>query len=139
MIGKVHRDFFLQESKKQPIITLSTNEAEFLAATLCACQAIWPRQSLAELKFKQQGATTIYYDSNSAMKLSKNQVLHGRSKFIDVKFHFLRDLVEDGVTDLIIHCRSEDQVADIFIKSRKTTSFVKLIKLFGVYTLEGPD
>ncbi|XP_059654249.1 secreted RxLR effector protein 161-like [Cornus florida] len=46
-------------SKKQPIVTLSTTEAEFVAATSCACQAIWLKKILEELHFKQQGATTI--------------------------------------------------------------------------------
>ena len=75
-------------SKKQPIVTLSTTEAEFVAATACACQAIWLKKILEELHFKQEGAIAIYCDSSSAIKLSKNPVLHGRSKHIDVKFHF---------------------------------------------------
>lgn len=79
-------------SKKQPIVTLSTTEAEFVAAIGCACQAIWLRRVLAEIKFKQEEATRIFYDNNLAIKLSKNPVLHGRCKHIDVKFYFLRDL-----------------------------------------------
>ncbi|XP_065624019.1 secreted RxLR effector protein 161-like [Quercus suber] len=94
-------------SKKQPIITLSTTEAEFVAATACACQAIWLKKILEELQFKEDGPTLIYYDNNSAIKLSKNPVLHGRSKHIDVKYHFLRDLMNDGVIYLV-YCRSED-------------------------------
>ncbi|RVW19208.1 Retrovirus-related Pol polyprotein from transposon RE2 [Vitis vinifera] len=47
-------------SKKQPIVTLSTTEAEFVAATTCACQAIWLRKILEELHLKQVGATTIF-------------------------------------------------------------------------------
>ncbi|KAF2319996.1 hypothetical protein GH714_021828 [Hevea brasiliensis] len=125
-------------SKKQQIVTLSTTEAEFVAATSCACQAIWLRRILEDLKFKQQGAITIYCDSNSAIKLSKNPVLYGRSKHMDVKFHCLRDLTKDGVID-IVYCRSEEQVADLFTKPLKMASFVKLKKLLGVCTLEDPD
>ncbi|RVW60251.1 Retrovirus-related Pol polyprotein from transposon TNT 1-94 [Vitis vinifera] len=58
-------------SKKQPIVTLSTTEAEFVAATTCACQAIWLRKILEELHLKQVGATTIFCDNNSTIKLSK--------------------------------------------------------------------
>ncbi|KAF2285853.1 hypothetical protein GH714_008440 [Hevea brasiliensis] len=61
-----------------------------------------------------------------------------RSKHIDVKFHFLRDLTKDGVID-IVYCRSEEQVADLFTKPLKMASFVKLRKLLGVCTLEDPD
>lgn len=71
-------------SKKQSIVTLSSTEAEFVAATTCACQAVWLRRILEELKFKQEKATTIFCVNNSSIKLSKNPVLHGRSKHIDV-------------------------------------------------------
>ncbi|RVW19222.1 uncharacterized mitochondrial protein AtMg00810-like [Vitis vinifera] len=122
-------------SKKQLIVTLSTTEAEFVAATACACQAIWLRKILEELHLKQVGATTIFCDNSSTIKLSKNPVLHGRSKHIDVKYYFLRDLSNDGVIDLV-YCRSENQVADIFTKPLKLAAFLKLRKLLGVSTLE---
>ncbi|KAL9348429.1 hypothetical protein Peur_059795 [Populus x canadensis] len=121
-------------SKKQPIVTLSTTEAEFVAAASCACQAIWLRRILEEIQFKQQGATSIYCDNSSTIKLSRNLVLHGRSKHIDVKYHFLRDLAKDEVINLIF-CKSEDQVADIFTKPLKTPLFHKLRELLGVCSL----
>lgn len=120
-------------SKKQPIVTLSTTEAEFVAAASSACQAIWLRKILEELQFKQQEATLIYCDSSSTIKLSRNPVLHGRSKHIDVKYHFLRDLTKEKVIDLV-YCKSEDQVADIFTKPLKLAAFQKLRKLLGVCT-----
>lgn len=52
-----------------------------------------------------------------------------------MKFHFLRDLIKDE-TIKIIYCKSEDQVSDIFIKSFKLESFVKLKSLHGVCTQE---
>ena len=64
------------------------------------------------------GATTIYCDNNLAIKLSKNPVLHGRNKHIDVKCHYLRDLTIDEVIKLI-DCRNEDQIADILTKPLK--------------------
>lgn len=88
MLGSIAVLWF---SKKQPIVTLSTTEAEFVAATSSTCQAIWLRKILKELHFKQEGPTIIYCDNNSAIKLSKNHVLHGRSKHIDVKYHYLRE------------------------------------------------
>nr|KYP43675.1 Retrovirus-related Pol polyprotein from transposon TNT 1-94 [Cajanus cajan] len=119
-------------SKKQPIVT--SIEAEFVAATACACQAIWLRRILEELKFQQHGATKIFCDNNLAIKLSKNPVLYGRSKHIDVKIYFLRDLSNDGAIKLI-YCQSEDQVADIFTKALKRESFMKHRRFLGVCTL----
>lgn len=121
-------------SKKQPIVTLSTIEAEFVALTACACQAIWLKRVLEELHFKQDGATVIYCDNDSTIKLSKNPVLYGRTKHIDVRLHFLRDYTKEGIID-IFYYRSEDQIADIMTKSLKLPICLKLRKLLGVCTL----
>lgn len=58
-------------SRKQQIVTLSSTEAEFVAATLCSSQAIWLRRLLETLEHQQQEATTIYCDNVSAIKISK--------------------------------------------------------------------
>ncbi|KAF2295457.1 hypothetical protein GH714_032968 [Hevea brasiliensis] len=124
-------------SKKQAIVTLSTTEVEFVAATTYACQAIWLRKILEEQYFKQEGATAVYWDNSSTIKLSKNPAIklsNGRSKHIDVKFHFLRDLTRDGIIDFI-HCKSEDQFADIITKPLKLSTFQKLRQLIGVCSL----
>ncbi len=118
-------------SKKQPIVTLSTTEAEFVAAAGCASQAIWMRRILKDLGHTQEDCTTIKCDNSSTIKLSKNPVLHGRSKHIDVRFHFLRELAGKGEVELV-YCRSEDQVADIMTKPLKLEAFQKLRKELGV-------
>jgi hypothetical protein len=83
-------------SKKQPIVTLSTTEAEFVAATACACQAVWMRRILEKLNHEQKGCTILMCDNSSTIKLSRNPIMHGRSKHIDVRFHFLRDLTRQS-------------------------------------------
>ncbi|XP_038875145.1 secreted RxLR effector protein 161-like [Benincasa hispida] len=64
-------------SKKQPIVTLSTTKAELVAATSCACQAIWLRNILENLHYKQEEASIIHCDNTSTIKLSRNLALHG--------------------------------------------------------------
>ncbi|GKV48172.1 hypothetical protein SLEP1_g54998 [Rubroshorea leprosula] len=118
-------------SRKQSIVTLSTTEAEFVAATTCACQAIWLRKVLEELQVKQEGPMLIFCDNSSTIKLSKNLVLHGRCKHMDVRFHFLRDLTNEGVIDLVYY-RTEDQIADIFTKPLKLSAFRRQRELLGV-------
>jgi hypothetical protein len=107
----------LWSSKKQHVVTLSTTEAEFIVAVFCACQAVWLRRMLETLNHASTRTTMIYYDNSSTIKLSRNPVMHGRSKHIDidVRFHFLRDLTRDGVVTLL-HCRSQEQLADIMTK-----------------------
>jgi hypothetical protein len=119
-------------SKKQPIVTLSTTEAEFVAAAAsCACQCIWLRSILNHLKLDQSSSTMIFCDNSSPIKLSKNPILHGRCKHIDVRFHFLRDLTRDGIVELI-HCRSQDQLADLMTKPLKLETFCNLRESLGI-------
>ena len=122
--------------KKQPVVTLSTTEAEFITAASCACQAVWLRKMLEKLDHASAGTTIIYCNNSYTIKLSKNPVIHGRSKHIDVCFHFLRDLTRDGVVALL-HCRSQEQLDDIMTKPLPRVVFEKLRMLMGVY--EDPE
>ena len=63
-------------SKKQPVVTLSTTEVEYIAATYCACQCIWLRRVLKQLCHKEEKSTLIQCDNSSTIKLSKNPVFH---------------------------------------------------------------
>jgi hypothetical protein len=118
-------------SKKQPIVTLSTTEAEYVAAASCACQCIWLRNVLKHLSVTQSHSTVIRCDNSSSIKLSKNPIMHGRCKHIDVRFHFLRDLTKDGVVELV-HCNTQDQLADLMTKPLKLEAFCKLKSGLGM-------
>jgi hypothetical protein len=118
-------------SKKQPIVTLSTTEAEFVAAAGCASQVVWMRRVLNQLGHVQKKSTIVMCDNSSIIKLSNNPVMHGRSKHIDVRFHFLRELVNDGIIELL-HCGTEEQTADIMTKPLKLESFQKFRSQMGM-------
>ena len=112
-------------SKKQPVVALSTTEAEFIATASSACQVVWLRRILKVLNQEQSSPMVVFCDNISAIKLSKNLVMHGRSKHIDIRFHFLRDLVRDGILELI-HCSTQQQVADVLIKPLKLDVFLRM-------------
>lgn len=118
-------------SKKQPIVTLSTTEAEFVSAAFGACQAIWLRNVLEEIGCRQEEGTLVFCDNSSTIKLSKNPVLHGRSKHIHVRYHFLREQVKEG-TIRLDYCSTNDQVADIMTKAVKREVFEELRGRMGV-------
>ena len=118
-------------SKKQPVVTLSTTEAKFVAAAFYACQCIWMRRMLEKIGHLQSKCTTIMCDNSSTIKLSKNLIMHGRSKHINVRFHFLRNLTKKEVVKLV-HCGTNDQVADILTKPLKLKVFLKLREKLGV-------
>lgn len=118
-------------SKKQPIVTLSTTEAEYVAASVCACQAVWYKRILEESGHHKGEGTVIWCDNTSTIKLSKNPVFHGRCKHIGVRFHFLRELVNDGVIALE-HCGSQEQIADIMTKPLRREVFENLRRRLGI-------
>jgi hypothetical protein len=118
-------------SKKQPIVTLSTTEAKHVAAASCACQCIWLRNVLVHLDMKQTNSTSINCDNSSSIKLSKNPIMHGRCKHIDVRYHFLRDLNKEGIIELKF-CKSQDQLADIMTKALKLDTFYGLREGIGM-------
>jgi hypothetical protein len=81
--------------KKQPIVTVSTCEAEYVAASLGVSHAIWLRRLLQELKCPQLESTEIRVDNKSSIELAKNPIHHERSKHIDVRFHLIREHIKD--------------------------------------------
>ena len=86
---------------------------------------------LEKIGHLQSKCTTIMCDNSSTIKLSKNLIMHGRSKHINVRFHFLRNLTKKEVVKLV-HCGTNDQVADILTKPLKLKVFLKLREKLGV-------
>jgi len=72
---------------------LSTAEAEYVAAWSCCSQILWIKQQLLDYDLKL-GCVPIKCDNTSAINLTKNPVLHSRTKHIEIQHHFLRDHVE---------------------------------------------
>lgn len=73
----------------------------------------------------------LYYGDNLAITLTKNPFFHGRSKHIRIKYHFIRDLVQDGEV-IVKHCKSQDQAADVFTKALKAQNFNMMKANLGV-------
>ncbi|XP_074356773.1 secreted RxLR effector protein 161-like [Apium graveolens] len=122
-------------SQKQRCVALSSCEAEFMAATAAACQAIWLRNLLSKITGKNVGSVILYIDNKSAIDLANNPVFHGRSKHIDIRYHFIRECVERREI-IIRHVSSNLQCADIRTKALSTVKFERMRKLLGVKELE---
>ena len=88
-------------------MTLSSAEVEYVVATSATCQEIWLRRVLDGLKQQQKGSTMIYCDNTLAISLSKNSVFHQKSKHIDTRYHFIRELVSNGEAHSM-PCKSSD-------------------------------
>jgi ribonuclease HI len=82
-------------SRLQKIVAISTTEAEYVAVTEAGKELIWLKGLLTELGFIQKH-NSLYSDSKSAIHLAKNYTFHSRTKHIDLCYHFIRSLLEDG-------------------------------------------
>jgi len=125
-------------SHKENTVALSSCEAEFMAATEAAKQAIWLRNLLSELTAQKPKKVTLYVDNNSAIALMKNPVFHGRSKHIDIKYHFIRECVENEQI-LVKRVSTFEQKADSLTKAMPTVKQGIMRHKLGVREIELED
>ncbi|WVZ63430.1 hypothetical protein U9M48_013064 [Paspalum notatum var. saurae] len=118
-------------------VSLSTTEAEYIAAASYCSQLLWMKATLSDfgLRFEK---IPLLVDLTSAVSVAKNPVLHSRTKHIDVRFYFLRDHYEKGDIDLV-HVVSANQLVDIFTKPLEFDAFTRLRDELGVLQVEGVD
>jgi phage anti-repressor protein len=117
-------------SRKQASISLSTAEAEYVAVGSCCTQLLWMKKLLCDYGFTQD-IMVIHCDNTSAINISKNPVQHSRTKHIDIRHHFIRDLVESREVALMF-IPTENQLADILTKPLDGSRFESLRKAIGI-------
>ncbi|KAA0054938.1 Retrovirus-related Pol polyprotein from transposon TNT 1-94 [Cucumis melo var. makuwa] len=110
-------------------------KAEYAAATSAACQAIWLQRMLTELQHEQEGATVIFCDNKATISRTKNLTFHSRTKHIDIRFHFIRDLVAKEEVSLT-YCSTHEQWADILIKALSKEKFCYFRAMMGIRKFE---
>ena len=103
-------------SKKQPTVALSSTEAEYRAAAVAACEAVWLKRLLKDFNELVNKPILIHCDNLSSIQLAKNPVFHARTKHIEVHYHYIRERVLAGDIDLQ-YVGTSVQVADIFTKA----------------------
>ena len=119
------------KSRKQTCVALSTAEAEYVALSAAVQESLWLQQLMSDILNKSVRLMTLQEDNKSTIALAKNQHTHGRTKHIDIKYHFIRDMVESGRIKLQ-YCPSESMIADIFTKGLSIKQFENLRRLSGV-------
>ncbi|XP_072074150.1 uncharacterized protein [Arachis hypogaea] len=126
------KSLIVWSSKKQATVALSTAEAEYITASSCCSQLLWLKTQLADYKLNVSNIP-LFCDNMSAINISKNPVLHFRTKHIEVRFHSIREHVQNGNLD-IQFVNSEGQLADIFTKPLIEERFCKLRTEMGILT-----
>jgi len=118
------------QSKLQKCVALSTTEAEYIAATEAFKEILWMKNFLFELGHEQE-KYVLRCDSQSAIHLAKNSTFHSRSKHIDVRYHWIRDVMEDKLLQLEkVH--TDENWSDMMTKVIPTQKFENCCKGAGV-------
>ena len=118
-------------SQKQRVVSLSSCEAEYIAAASAACQGVWLTRLIADLTGEKMQKFRLLMDSRSALELSKNPLYHERSKHIDTRYHYIRECVVDGIAE-VEHIGTDKQLADILTKPLGRVKFVEMRQQLGV-------
>ena len=118
-------------SKKQVSVALSSTEAEYVSAAYASQEAVWLRQLLTDLGISLPQATTIYEDNQGCIKLANTEKVNARTKHIDVRHHYLRDLVDRNMINLV-YCESDSMIADALTKPIPRPKFEELRLLMSL-------
>ncbi|UYV80232.1 K02A2.6-like, partial [Cordylochernes scorpioides] len=127
-------------SRKQPIVALSTTEAEYIAAAECVKELIYMKALIEELT-NETILAKLNIDNQSAMTLMKTGQMNRKTKHIDVRYHFLKDQIRENVD--VQFCPTQDQVADILTKTLPKETFEKhrssLLQISCQQSQDGPN
>ena len=113
------------KSKKAKCMAISSTEAEYLALCEAAKLVAWARQLLSELGYPQSAPTVVYEDNQSTIRMVNNGNDKGRTKHIDVRFHYVREMIENK--QIVVQYKpTKEMVADILTKATSKPIFTQL-------------
>jgi hypothetical protein len=110
------------QSRKQSSIALSIVEAEYIVACSANCEAIWLRKLLTNLFDLEMRATLILCDNQNCIKMTENAIFHDRLKHKEIRYHYIRDMVQRGALKLQ-YISTDEQVADVLTKPLSRVKF----------------
>jgi hypothetical protein len=109
--------------KKQGSIAQSTADVEYIAANNASREAVWLRKLMSGLFQERLETIAIHCDNKSCLKLTENPIFHDISKHIEMKYHFIRDMVQRHTIKLQ-YIRTDEKIADILIKPLSLAKFL---------------
>jgi hypothetical protein len=120
------------EARKQRTVALSSTEAEYMALSDGAKEAIYLGRLLQDIRqVKCDAPTTLFNDNQGSHKLAKNPVFHARTKHIDIRHHFVREALEEGHID-VQYMATEEMPADVLTKGLFGPAHVKCSGKLGL-------
>ena len=124
-------------SRKQSSVALSTAEVEYIATCSTSCEAIWFRKLLSRLFNLELDTTVILCNNQSCIKMTENPVFHDRSKHIEIRYFYIRDMMQKGAIKLQ-YVSTDEQVADILTKPLSRVKFEHFRDKLGVVQKDLP-
>jgi len=124
--------------RKQSCVALSSAEAEYIALSDACQEVLWLIKLLQDFQENVQLPVKMYEDNQSCIKLANNQKFSKRSKHIDTKYHFIKDLSKDDKISLE-YCPSENMIADMLTKELQQVKLRKLSKESGLIPYDEND
>jgi hypothetical protein len=120
-------------AKKETIISISiySRGRVYCSGKTCCTQVLWMKQTLTDIQVEYDEPIPIYCDNTSAISISKNLVMHSKTKHIPIKYHFLREHVAEK-NIRVEYVGTKEQVADIFTKPLPWEAFEYLRQRLGV-------
>ena len=109
----------------------SSVEAEYIASANATKEAVWLHTLLTELDFPPTQATVIHTDNLGCIALANNPVSYSRAKYIDIKYHFIREKIECQEIKLD-YMSTKNMLADVFTKALPRKVFEKFPVQLGV-------
>ncbi|GJW54548.1 hypothetical protein Tco_0098633, partial [Tanacetum coccineum] len=122
--GTINMGLWYSKDTEHKSTAISSTEAEYIALSGCCAQILWMRSQLTDYGF-QFNKIPLYCDNKSAIALCCNNVQHSRAKHIDVRYHFIKEQVENGIVELYF-VQAEYQLANIFTNPCKKRKFNSL-------------
>jgi hypothetical protein len=119
------------KSRRQPVVALSTAEAELIAVVEAIKEALYLRSFLVELKFPVEEPIVIYVDNQAAIVMAKEPAFRQRSKHMGIRYHFVSDLIAEGVI-MLKYIPTKDQLADFLTKPPTGVKLKKCLVDLGV-------
>ncbi len=109
-------------SRKQETVALFSTEAEYMGQSAATQEVIWLRGLISEITNKELEPTTLFADNRGAVALAVNPTFHRRTKHIAIRYHFIREKVEDDTIKLV-WLSTNDMVADGLTKGLPKAKF----------------
>ena len=117
--------------RKQSSVALSTAEAQYIALSVAVREVVWLQKLLTNLFDHEMDPITIHCDNQSYVKLYDNPVFHDKSKHIEIKYHYIRDMVQRK-TIHVQYLSTHENITDIFTKPLDMTKFKYFCKRLGL-------